>query len=57
MRSIENDIDLRSDTVNALEGRAATLLGKEAGLFVPSGTMGIDRALTVFAAATRGVAG
>jgi threonine aldolase len=38
-------IDLRSDTVthptvNALEERAATLLGKEAGLFVASGTMG-----------------
>lgn len=27
-------------TVNALEGRAAELLGKEAGLFVASGTMG-----------------
>ena len=32
---------LREDpTVNELEAKAATIMGKEAGLLVPSGTMG-----------------
>lgn len=30
-------------TVNALEARAAAMLGKEAALLVPTGTMGVDR--------------
>lgn len=35
-----NDMDGHDPTVNRLEGRIAELLGKEASLFVPSGTMG-----------------
>ncbi len=42
MAAAELGDDVFSDdpTVNALEARAAELLGKEAGLFVASGTMG-----------------
>jgi threonine aldolase len=46
MRKAMNEAELGDDvfgddpTVNALEERAAELLGKEAGLFVASGTMG-----------------
>ena len=35
-----DDVFGEDPTVNALEERAAELLGKEAGLFVSSGTMG-----------------
>ncbi len=37
---VGDDVWGEDPTVNALEGRAAELLGKEAGLFVSSGTMG-----------------
>jgi threonine aldolase len=37
---VGDDVFGDDPTVNALEERAAELLGKEAGLFVPSGTMG-----------------
>ena len=37
---VGDDVFGDDPTVNALEERAATLLGKEAGLFVASGTMG-----------------
>jgi threonine aldolase len=37
---VGDDVFGDDPTVNALEARAAELLGKEAGLFVPSGTMG-----------------
>src|SRR5437660_2148965 len=35
-----DDVFAEDPTVNRLEARAAELLGKEAALFVPSGTMG-----------------
>jgi Threonine aldolase len=37
---VGDDVYLEDPTVNALERRAAEILGKEAGLFVPSGCMG-----------------
>src|SRR5258705_11831483 len=37
---VGDDVWREDPTVNALEERAAALLGKEAGLFVASGTMG-----------------
>ena len=37
---VGDDVFADDPTVNALEARAAALLGKEAGLFVASGTMG-----------------
>src|SRR5674476_886909 len=37
---VGDDVFGDDPTVNALEERAAALLGKEAGLFVASGTMG-----------------
>ncbi|MEO5941022.1 MAG: GntG family PLP-dependent aldolase [Candidatus Limnocylindrales bacterium] len=37
---VGDDVFREDPTVNALEARAAELLGKEAGLFVSSGTMG-----------------
>ena len=37
---VGDDVFGEDPTVNALEERAAELLGKEAGLFVSSGTMG-----------------
>src|SRR4029077_3301662 len=37
---VGDDVFGDDPTVNALEARAAELLGKEAGLFVASGTMG-----------------
>src|SRR3954467_5120483 len=37
---VGDDVFGAAPTVNALEERAAELLGKEAGLFVASGTMG-----------------
>ena len=36
---VGDDVFGEDPTVNELERRAADLLGKEAGLFVPSGTM------------------
>ncbi len=38
--SVGDDVFGEDPTVNALEEETAALLGKEAGLFVPSGTMG-----------------
>jgi len=40
---VGDDVWGEDPTVNALEERAAALLGKEAGLFVSSGTMGTAR--------------
>lgn len=37
---VGDDVKREDPSVNALESRAAKLLGKEAALFVPSGTMG-----------------
>src|SRR4051812_19023709 len=37
---VGDDVYVEDPTVNALEERAADLLGHEAALFVPSGTMG-----------------
>ena len=37
---VGDDVFGEDPTVNALEQRAATLLGKDGGLFVVSGTMG-----------------
>jgi threonine aldolase len=38
--AVGDDVYGEDPTVNQLQEKAATLLGKEAGLFVPSGTMG-----------------
>ena len=38
--AVGDDVLGDDPTVNALQEKAARLLGKEAGLFVPSGTMG-----------------
>jgi threonine aldolase len=37
---VGDDVFLEDPTLNALQERAATVFGKEAGLFVPSGSMG-----------------
>ena len=37
---VGDDVYLEDPTVNRLQERAAELFGKEAALFVPSGTMG-----------------
>ncbi len=37
---VGDDVYLEDPTVNALEARAAEILGKEAALFMPSGCMG-----------------
>src|SRR6266545_8185180 len=37
---VGDDVYLEDPTVNRLQERAAEILGKEAALFVPSGTMG-----------------
>ena len=37
---VGDDIYFEDPTVNRLQERAAEILGKEAALFVPSGTMG-----------------
>ncbi|MFC6725020.1 threonine aldolase family protein, partial [Halobium palmae] len=37
---VGDDVKREDPTVNELERRAADLMGKEAGLYVPSGTMG-----------------
>ncbi len=37
---VGDDVYGEDPTVNRLERRAAEILGKEAGLFVPTGTMG-----------------
>src|SRR5262245_11214981 len=37
---VGDDVHLEDPTVNRLQERAAEILGKEAALFVPSGTMG-----------------
>src|SRR5208283_2514048 len=37
---VGDDVYREDPTVNRLERRAAEILGKEAGLFVPTGTMG-----------------
>lgn len=45
--TVGDDVYGDDPTVNALEAKAAALLGKEAALFVPSGTMGNLAALLV----------
>jgi threonine aldolase len=50
--SIGDDVYGEDPTVNELEAKAAEMLGKEAGLFVASGTMG--NIVGVLAQATRG---
>jgi threonine aldolase len=37
---VGDDVFIEDPTINRLQGRAAELFGREAGLFVPSGTMG-----------------
>ena len=37
---VGDDVYREDPTVNRLEKRAAEIMGKEAGLFVPTGTMG-----------------
>ncbi|HEY8461838.1 MAG TPA: beta-eliminating lyase-related protein, partial [Blastocatellia bacterium] len=37
---VGDDVYLEDPTVNLLQERAAEIIGKEAALFVPSGTMG-----------------
>jgi threonine aldolase len=49
---IGDDVYGEDPTVNALEAKAASMLGKEAGLFVASGTMG--NLVGLLAQATRG---
>ncbi len=44
---VGDDVFGDDPTVNALERRVATLAGKEAALFVPSGTMGNQLAVHV----------
>ena len=51
---VGDDVFGEDPTVNALEERAAEISGKEAALFVPSGTMGNQAAIAVHTArATR----
>ncbi|HEX4308554.1 MAG TPA: threonine aldolase family protein [Acidobacteriaceae bacterium] len=42
---VGDDVYLEDPTVNRLEARAAEIFGREAGLFVPSGTMGNQTAI------------
>ena len=44
---VGDDVYHEDPTVNRLEARAAEIMGKEAGLFVPSGTMGNQIAIMV----------
>jgi threonine aldolase len=44
--AVGDDVFGEDPTINALEQRGAVLLGKEAGLFVPTGTMGNLAAIT-----------
>jgi threonine aldolase len=44
---VGDDVYREDPTVNQLEERCATLFGREAGLFVPSGTMGNQAAIKV----------
>ena len=44
---VGDDVYREDPTVNRLEQRAAEILGKEAALFVPSGTMGNQIAVKV----------
>jgi threonine aldolase len=44
---VGDDVYSEDPTVNRLEQRAAEILGKEAGLFVPTGTMGNNIAIKV----------
>ena len=45
--SVGDDVQGEDPTVNLLEERVAALLGKEAGIFVPTGTMGNLASLAV----------
>ena len=49
---VGDDVYLEDPTVNRLEARAAEVFGREAGLFVPSGSMG--NLTSIMAQATRG---
>src|SRR6202171_2834047 len=44
---VGDDVYREDPTVNRLEERAAAIMGKEAGLFVPTGTMGNTIAVKV----------
>src|SRR5213593_3421917 len=44
---VGDDVYLEDPTINRLEQRAAEILGKEAALFVPSGTMGNTIAIKI----------
>lgn len=44
---VGDDVYREDPTVNSLEARAAEIFGREAGLFVPSGTMGNQAAIKV----------
>ncbi|MDM7997584.1 MAG: low-specificity L-threonine aldolase [Acidobacteriota bacterium] len=44
---VGDDVYLEDPTINRLQERAAEIFGKEAGLFVPSGTMGNQIAIRV----------
>src|SRR6476620_881334 len=47
---VGDDVYGEDPTVNALEARVAALLGKEAGLFVPSGSLGNQLGLRMLVA-------
>ena len=49
---VGDDVYLEDPTVNRLQARAAEIFGREAGLFVPSGSMG--NLICIMAQATRG---
>ncbi|HBY07128.1 MAG TPA: threonine aldolase, partial [Chloroflexi bacterium] len=49
---VGDDVYGEDPSVNTLQAMAATMLGKEAGLFVPSGTMG--NLASILAHCTRG---
>ncbi len=49
---VGDDVYLEDPTVNRLQARAAETFGKEAGLFVPSGSMG--NLTCIMAQTTRG---
>ena len=49
---VGDDVYLEDPTVNRLQARAAEIFGREAGLFVPSGSMG--NLVCIMAQATRG---
>ena len=51
---VGDDVYSEDPTVNRLEARAAEVIGKEAAIFVPSGTMGNTIAIKVLTEARPG---